>query len=208
MSGNVRGQHYTRNTQSVARHCPKCNKVTQHRVDDGRLGPCLECIAKLEATSSESQQLAAGSQQLAFPQLADFESESLRQINDLLYGKAAPFPLTQDQRRLLIALRFRCGKERAVQLAELCELVKLDQRKVKDLMRSLVVDFKVRIGASRTQPYGYYLITTAEEAKEAAHVYWSEVRELIKRARVLEDRHFVLERLGQLRTEIEEEKAS
>ena len=146
--------------------------------------------------------------QLGFPQLADFESESLKQINDLLYGKIAPFPLTQDQRRMLIALRFHCGRERAVKLAELCEQLKLEERKVKDLMRSLVVDFKVRIGASRTKPYGYYLVTTAEEAKDAAAVYWSEVRELVKRARVLEDRHFVLERLGQLRTEIEEEKAS
>ncbi|SRR5579884_59115 len=146
--------------------------------------------------------------QLGFPQLTDVESESLKQINDLLYGKAAPFPLTNDQRRLLIALRFHYGRERAIELKELCELVKLDERKVKDLMRSLVVDFKVRIGAARTRPFGYYLITTAEEAKEAAGIYWSEVRELIKRAKVLEDRHFVLERLGQLRTEIEEEKAS
>jgi hypothetical protein len=39
-------QHYTRNTLSVAAWCPKCRKETQHRVDDRRRGPCLECLEK------------------------------------------------------------------------------------------------------------------------------------------------------------------
>jgi hypothetical protein len=42
------GEHYTRLTVSAAAWCSKCNRSTQHRVDDRRLGPCLECIAKLE----------------------------------------------------------------------------------------------------------------------------------------------------------------
>jgi ribosomal protein L44E len=42
-------QHFTRNTVSVAFYCSKCERKTQHRIDDGRKGPCLECIAKLEA---------------------------------------------------------------------------------------------------------------------------------------------------------------
>lgn len=28
--------------------CRKCDRVTQHRIDDRRKGPCLECIARLE----------------------------------------------------------------------------------------------------------------------------------------------------------------
>jgi hypothetical protein len=39
-------QHYTRNTMSVAAWCPTCRKETQHRVDDRRRGPCLECLAR------------------------------------------------------------------------------------------------------------------------------------------------------------------
>lgn len=54
-------QHYTRNTVSVAAWCPKCKKNTQHRVDDRRIGPCLDCIdrvpeaapAKFETTQEE-----------------------------------------------------------------------------------------------------------------------------------------------------------
>jgi hypothetical protein len=42
------GQHYTRNTVSAAEWCTKCQKQTQHRIDDRRKGPCMECMAKLE----------------------------------------------------------------------------------------------------------------------------------------------------------------
>jgi hypothetical protein len=35
-------EHYTRNTISVWLWCDKCRSLTEHRVDDGRRGPCLE----------------------------------------------------------------------------------------------------------------------------------------------------------------------
>jgi hypothetical protein len=41
-------EHFSANTVSAAFYCPKCEKRTQHRIDDHRKGPCLECIAKLE----------------------------------------------------------------------------------------------------------------------------------------------------------------
>jgi len=41
-------QHFTRSTVSAAFYCSKCGKSTQHRIDDCRKGPCLECIARLE----------------------------------------------------------------------------------------------------------------------------------------------------------------
>lgn len=42
-------QHFTRNTVSATFHCGKCGKPTSHRIDKGRKGPCLECIARLDA---------------------------------------------------------------------------------------------------------------------------------------------------------------
>ena len=35
-------QHYTRNTKQVSAWCPTCRRTTMHRVDDRRLGSCLE----------------------------------------------------------------------------------------------------------------------------------------------------------------------
>ena len=41
-------QHFTRLTVSAAFYCGKCGKQTQHRIDSGRKGPCLECIARYD----------------------------------------------------------------------------------------------------------------------------------------------------------------
>ena len=52
-------EHYTRATVSAAAYCSKCGKVTQHRIDDRRKGPCLECIARYDAApkpEAEKQQ--------------------------------------------------------------------------------------------------------------------------------------------------------
>ena len=35
-------EHYTKNTLEATCWCNKCNRMTQHRVDGGRRGPCLE----------------------------------------------------------------------------------------------------------------------------------------------------------------------
>lgn len=43
------GQHFTKNTLETTAYCGRCKKDTQHRVDGGRKGPCLSCIARLEA---------------------------------------------------------------------------------------------------------------------------------------------------------------
>jgi hypothetical protein len=37
-------EHFTKNTVSATFWCGKCGKRTQHRVDAGRKGPCLECM--------------------------------------------------------------------------------------------------------------------------------------------------------------------
>jgi hypothetical protein len=37
-------EHYTKNTLECTAYCGKCQRMTQHRVDGGRRGPCLECI--------------------------------------------------------------------------------------------------------------------------------------------------------------------
>jgi hypothetical protein len=35
-------EHYTKNTLECTAWCKKCQRNTQHRVDGGRRGPCLE----------------------------------------------------------------------------------------------------------------------------------------------------------------------
>jgi hypothetical protein len=41
-------KHFTRNTVSAEFYCGKCGKMTQHRIDGVKKGPCLDCIERLE----------------------------------------------------------------------------------------------------------------------------------------------------------------
>jgi hypothetical protein len=116
---------------------------------------------------------------------------------------SGPWPATDLQRELLRILLYHSGAQRAISLHAL--MVKLErvvkpvptEREIKDAIRSLVVDFKVRIGASRSKPFGYFFVTTPQEARDAAHLYISEIRELARRVRVLLDPHDLSELEGQ-----------
>ncbi len=35
-------QHYQRNVSGILKFCPTCNRMTMHRVDDRRVGNCVE----------------------------------------------------------------------------------------------------------------------------------------------------------------------
>jgi hypothetical protein len=48
-------EHYTKNTLEVTAYCRKCQRNTQHRVDGGRLGPCLEHDAPQFTKKQEAQ---------------------------------------------------------------------------------------------------------------------------------------------------------
>jgi hypothetical protein len=124
-------------------------------------------------------------------------------VRSVMLGRSGPWPVTELQRQMLHVLLFHPGAQRAISLHAL--MVKLDrvckpiptEREIKDAARSLVVDFKVRIGASRGKPVGYFLVTTAEEARDAASPYISEICQLARRVRVLLDPHDLGELEGQ-----------
>jgi len=35
-------EHHTKNTLEVTAWCPRCQRMTQHRCDEGRQGPCID----------------------------------------------------------------------------------------------------------------------------------------------------------------------
>lgn len=49
-------EHYTRNTLQCTLWCNVCNRLTQHRVDGGRKGPCLEHGPKVNANGLSKSQ--------------------------------------------------------------------------------------------------------------------------------------------------------
>lgn len=65
LQGN-RMQHYTRNTVAASAWCAKCQKQTQHRVGDRRIGPCLACIDRLEIEHAKEKAPAPAKQRSLF----------------------------------------------------------------------------------------------------------------------------------------------
>lgn len=118
-----------------------------------------------------------------------------------------PWPLTDECKAVLGVLIYHKGAASAIQIKEISEYTKLSDRAVKDAVRSLIVDFKVRIAGSRQEPYGYYLVMSAEEARAAAAPLIHEGIELFKRAGILTDKVFISEQQGQTRIEIPKEVA-
>lgn len=46
--------HFTKSTVSASFYCPTCNKDTEHRIDDGRRGPCLNPDHRKETAKEET----------------------------------------------------------------------------------------------------------------------------------------------------------
>jgi len=66
-------EHYTKNTEACTAFCKKCGRDTQHRVDGGRRGPCLEHEAPKFSAAQIRRQKAAAKAALRGPGLFDGE---------------------------------------------------------------------------------------------------------------------------------------
>jgi hypothetical protein len=57
-------EHYTKNTVEVSVWCNTCNRMTMHRVDDGRRGPCIDSRHRVNAGVTNPLQLATSQRDL------------------------------------------------------------------------------------------------------------------------------------------------
>lgn len=72
-------------------------------------------------------------------------------------------------------------------MSELQRWVPISTRKIRATIAKLVTERRVPIASTVHPPYGFFLITTAEEAKGCLAQYWSRVEEVAKRAKILAD---------------------
>ena len=91
------------------------------------------------------------------------------------------------ERRILEILQDHKGKQKAIRVDDLQVMVGASTRKIRAVIATLVTDDRIPIASTVHPPYGFYLITNAEEAKECLAQYWSRVEEMAKRAKILAD---------------------
>ncbi len=87
--------------------------------------------------------------------------------------------------QLLAILQTHQGKAQAITVDELQQLVPISTRKIRAVIARLVTEHRIPIASSTQLPYGFYLITSEEEARQCMRQYWSRVREVSRRARRL-----------------------
>jgi hypothetical protein len=136
----------------------------------------------------------AGSLQFAFG-----PADVLQQrLDAVLRDGAGPWPLTPEARKMLGLLVHHKGARAAIKGAEIASWLKVGEREVKALAKSLVEDYGIPLGASRVHPFGYYLIETADELENAISIYTDEMRSLARRVRALGGPQRTAELFGQI----------
>jgi len=95
------------------------------------------------------------------------------------------------------------GRQNPVSIARLHEITGFGERAIKDIVEQLVDSHKMRIGARRAEPVGYYIIEDAEDLAAAVGPYKAQILAMLRRLRALESPEALAEFMGQLRLEAE-----
>lgn len=93
------------------------------------------------------------------------------------------------------------GRANPVSIARIHELTGYSERQIKGIVEQLVVAHRLRIGAKREEPAGYFMIQDGSDQAAAVGPYRSQILSMWKRLRVLESLEGLRELQGQLKLE-------
>ncbi len=114
---------------------------------------------------------------------------------------ASQLPPTKEEVLVASLIWQRRGRGNPISIARLRQLTGFSERQIKGIVEQLVVAHRMRIGARREDPAGYFMIETAEDLEAAVKPYRNQILAMWRRLRVLEQTHKLMELLGQLRLE-------
>ncbi len=148
-----------------------------------------------------------------FPDLALPIEDRIRRIDDeilsLLSGQSGgPLGLTlsDDEKRVLSAIRYRRGSSHAVLIREVQELLsggRLTDRQIKKAVRTLRVQFRLPIGSSKQgSEGGYFIMLTDADHAILRNQVLDQVRAELEVLRSVDGPQAALELLGQLQLEV------
>lgn len=119
-------------------------------------------------------------------------------------------PFTTDERAVWNVLQLRAGKAAAISATGLMEAARrsdgerFTERDIKGVIEDLRRRHRLKIGANRGKPHGYYVIVTAEELDESVRALRNQGIKMLWTAALLEGRdgkNYLRELLGQMELE-------
>lgn len=90
------------------------------------------------------------------------------------------------EERILEILQSHKGKDNPITVQKIQKLTCATPRKIRKTIANLVTLHRIPIASSVNYPYGFYLITDKDEAETCLRQYWSRVKEVARRAKILE----------------------
>jgi hypothetical protein len=152
-------------------------------------------------------------EQSLFPESIEERRQTIdAQIEWLLFGKpGGPLGLTlsNDEKRVLTAIRYRRGAVNAISIADMREAMgrtaagALTDREVKKIVRSLRVQFHLPIGSSKFGSNGGYFVMLTDKDHAILHSQvLDQVRAELEVLKAVDGPRAALELLGQLQLEV------
>lgn len=149
--------------------------------------------------------------QSLFPDAEFTKQERAAQLDQQIALLAAGQPggplnlqLTPDECAVLRAIRFHRGASNAIPIREMRTRIKLSDREIKRIVRTLRVSYHLPIGSSKdAQDGGYFLILTEDDQKVFDNSFLEQVRAQIQAHRCVCGPRRTRELLGQLSLEVQ-----
>lgn len=86
---------------------------------------------------------------------------------------------------ILNILESHKGKDNPITVQDLEKTTCASSRKIRRAIANLVIQHNIPIASSVNYPCGFYLITDKDEALQCLRQYWSRVKEVANRAKIL-----------------------
>jgi AraC-like DNA-binding protein len=170
-------------------NCPDCQDTGWARHPKGGVIRCRRCQPLPENSHPEAS---------GFKSMKSLASESLKEIGGMRY-EGASGQLRTDEQKLLDLIRPH-SYEHPIKIKDLMAATGYDERRIKDLCRTLRDYHLFPIGASRQEPAGIFWITTAEAFLKYFHTIRAQALSELSTLHRMARKHFP-ELAGQLKLE-------
>ena len=111
-------------------------------------------------------------------------------------------PPSDAERRVAAVIWQHQGRRKPVPLRTLCKTVAMSEREAKGVVERLRMDHGIKIGASRREPVGYFIIRDTEDVVLSLGPFKSQIFTMLRTFRRLATPAMYRELAGQIRLEL------